>query len=266
LEPAPPAAELPATTKSITFIETMLLHKRRLVEILVDFALISSAYVCAHLLRFEGAFSPGLQRLVIQSLPIILVVKLSCFAGCNLYRGVWRYFGLSDILTVFRAVTLGSLLSAVVVLYLWRFQGYSRAVFIIDGMLLFLAIAGSRVVERLLDEWIRTATVGGVPSLIIGAGDTGAWVLQSLRYEGKGKHRVVGFLDDDLRKQGSRVQGCSVLGTRADLAGLIARHDVREVFVAMIDPPGHLLQHVQQCCEPRGVMWKVVTAGVTDTS
>jgi UDP-GlcNAc:undecaprenyl-phosphate GlcNAc-1-phosphate transferase len=245
-----------------TLIDTMLLHKRRLIEILVDFVLVSSAYVVAHLLRFEGTLTGELQRLIVQSLPIILVIQLSCFAGFGLYRGVWRYLGLTDLITVFKAVTLGSLLSSLALLYLWRFEGYSRAVFIIDWMLTLLTIGGSRVIERLLDEWIMTAAGRRLPVLIVGAGDTGERVLRYLRYEDRAERWVVGLLDDDVRTHGSVIHGVAVLGSRARLSEVLRVFRVREVLVAISDPPGDLLQHVQRCCEPQGVSWRVVTAGV----
>jgi len=53
-----------------TLIETMLLHKRRVLEVLVDFSLIASAYVAAYLLRFDGVLSGDVQRLIVQSLPV----------------------------------------------------------------------------------------------------------------------------------------------------------------------------------------------------
>ena len=246
-----------------TLIETMLWHKRRLLEVLVDFCLLSSVYVFAHLLRFEGILAPDTQQLIVQSLPLILLVKLACFAGCGLYRGVWRYLGLPDILLLFRAVTLGSILSSLALLFLWRFQGYSRAVLVIDWMLSFLAVGGSRVVERVLDEWIHATDAQRLPVLIIGAGDLGERVWRYLKYERRDTRAVVGFLDDDAAKHGNRIHGCTVLGGRAKLPELLAGSRIREVLIAISDPPGELLQHVQQCCEPLGVTWKVVTAGVT---
>jgi len=245
-----------------TLIETMLLHKRRLIEILVDFSLVSSAYVFAYLLRFEGTLNGDQQRLILQSLPIILVVKLACFASCRLYRGEWRYLGLADVLTIFKAVSLGSVLSSLALLYLWRFEGYSRAVLIIDWILSFLAVGGSRIVERLLDEWIYTVGARRIPVLIIGAGDTGERVLRYLRYEGDIR-RVIGFLDDNPKMHGSCIHGATVLGSRTKLSDVVEAYHVREVLIAIVDPPGDLLQAVQQCCQPRGVTWKVVTAGVT---
>ena len=267
LAPAVPEATTlpPSSARPTTFIETMLLHKRRLLEVFIDFGLICSAYVAAHVLRFEGTLNLELQRLIVQSLPLIIVVKLGCFASAGFYRGVWRYVSLPDLLTVFKGVTLSSILSALALLYLWRFEGYSRAVFIVDWMLTLLAVGGARIVERLLDTSISTAIARGIPVLILGAGDTGAHVLRSLEYGSQPLRRVIGFLDDDRRKHGNCIHRVSVLGDRSRLAELLDTHQVREVLVAISDPPGDLLQEVQHCCEPRGVTWKVVTAGVTDT-
>ncbi len=263
LDNQPPGSPGPLESKPVTRIETMLLHKRRLLEILVDFCLVGSAYVFAHVLRFEGSLSWHLQRLIMQSLPLILGIKLACFAGCGLYRRIWRNPDLSDILTVFKAVTLGSVLSSVALLYGWRFEGYSRAMLVIDWMLLFLAVAGSRVAERLLNEWVGSATEPETTVVIIGAGETGERVLRSLRYNGKATRRVLGFLDDDARKHGTQIHGVRVLGTRARLFEVLEEHEVREVLVAINDPPGDLLQHIQRCCEPRKVSWRVVTAGIS---
>ncbi len=247
--------------RPVTLIDTMLMHKRRLVEILVDFVLVGGVYVVAYLLRFEGALTRDLQQLIVQSLPVILVVKLTSFAACGVYRGIWRYLSLPDVVTVFKAVTLGSVGSALAVLYLWRFGGYSRAVFIIDWMLTFFAVGGSRVLERLLDEWISAASAQGTPLVIIGAGDTGARVLRALKDEGHAR-RVIGLLDDNVRTHGDRIHGVPVLGGRGRLPELIQGAGVREILIAMSDPPGELLHYIQRCCEPHGASWKIVTAGI----
>jgi UDP-GlcNAc:undecaprenyl-phosphate GlcNAc-1-phosphate transferase len=265
-QPVPGAPIAVKSMKSATRIETMLLHKRRLMEILVDFCSISSMYVFAYLLRFEGILSSDLQSLIVKSLPVVLVVMLASFAAHGLYRGVWRYLGLSDIMGIFKAVTIGSILSALVLLYLWRFEGFSRAVLVIDWMLMLLAVGGSRIAERFLDEWIGRMAVQGVPVVIIGAGDTGACVLRLLNDQERTARRVVGFLDDDVRKHGDRIQGASVLGGRERLIAVIQELGVREVLIAVSDPPGELLQYVQRCCEPHGITWKVVTASVTVAS
>jgi hypothetical protein len=171
---------------------------------------------------------------------------------------------LPDLITVFKAVTLGSLGSLLALLYLWRFEGYSRSVRIIDWGRTFMAIGGSRVVARLLDGWVRGAAERGVPVLIIGAGDTGERVCRALRHGARPGCRVVGFLDDDAKKHGNRIHGCGVIGGRERLHDILRTHQIREVLVAVGDPPGALLEEVRRCCEPHGVTWQVVTAGIVN--
>ncbi len=263
LETATPAPSARREVAPQTVIGTMLLHKRRLLEVLMDFGLVAGVYVCAYLLRFEGMLNSELQRLILQSLPVVLLVQLLCIAGCGLYRGVWRYISVSDALTIVKAVTLGVALSSLALLFLWRFSGYSRAVFVIDWMLLLLAIAGSRLAERIFDEWVQRLGAQGVSTLLLGAGQTGARVLRMLREDRAVTRRVIGLLDDDARKHGERIYGISVLGGRGRLPELLELYRIGEVLVAINDPPGELLQYVRQCCEPQGTRWRVVAAGVT---
>jgi UDP-GlcNAc:undecaprenyl-phosphate GlcNAc-1-phosphate transferase len=133
--PAPSGA---AASTRFTLIDTMLMHKRRILEVLVDFAFVCGCYVMAHLLRYEAYLGWDVEQLLYKSLPWVIVVKMTCFFACGLYRGVWRYIGLSDLLTLIKAVTFGSVMTALALLYLWRFEGYSRAVLVIDWMFSFL--------------------------------------------------------------------------------------------------------------------------------
>ena len=251
---------LPVPGPRFTLIETMLLHKRRIVEVLVDFVLICASYVIAHSLRFEANITPDLENLILQSLPWIIVVKMLCFFLCGLYRGVWRYASVTDLVNIFRAVTLGSVFSALTLLYLWRFQGYSRAVFIIDGLLLFVMVGGARITERLLNEWVSASLQDAIPVLIIGAGDSGELLLRQLKQGLKMRRRVIGFVDDDFTKQGSRIHGVPILGSRRDLGRIVKEFGICEVLIAIRQPPPDLLQQIQGYCEENGIAWRVVTA------
>lgn len=251
--PPPPPLE-----EKGTWIETMLLHKRRLVEAAVDFALICACYVLAHALRFEGNLTSDLEALVLRSLPWVIGIKMIGFLSCGIYRGIWRYTGMSDLLRIFKAVVLGSLLSALAVLYLWRFEGYSRAVFLIDAMLLFLAVSGARLLEPLLENWIRRSEGRTLAALIVGAGDTGELLMRQLHAEREGKCRVVGFLDDDPLKQGDQIHGIPILGTRRDLGRVVHTLGVSEIFIAMRQPPGELVQQIKGYCQENNLSWRLV--------
>ncbi len=261
LEPSDNSGGPARAASSSARIETMLMHKRRLLEILVDFCALSCVYVFAHLLRFDGVLTHDVNALIMKSLPLILVIKLSVFVFYGLYRGLWRYLGLADLLSIVKAVSVGSCLSAVTILYLWRFQGFSRSVTIIDWALSILVVGGSRVAERLFDEWITQASPQQRSVVIVGAGDSGAQVLRMLN-SGNERFHVLGFIDDDRRKHGSAILGVPVLGGRDHLQKILKRGSVSEVLVAITDPPGELLEDIRSFCTLSQVNWRVVSASV----
>lgn len=252
------SSETPAPETPVTMIDTMLMHKWRIVEVVADFVFIFACYVMAYALRFEANLTPDIEKLIFQSLPWVIAVKIGCFFSFGLYRGVWRYLGLHDLTNILKAVVTSSVLSALVVLYLWRFEGYSRAVFIIDGTLLFLAVSGARLVEPMLNEWVHSSAQHPNPVVIVGAGDSGELLLQQIKLDRTGTRRVIGFLDDDLQKRGDRIHGVPILGTRSDLGRIVQAYGVREIFIAIRRPPEDLTRQVQGYCEENGLSWRTV--------
>jgi UDP-GlcNAc:undecaprenyl-phosphate GlcNAc-1-phosphate transferase len=147
------------------------------------------------------------------------------------YRGVWRYFSLMDGVVLAKGVLLGTLTIVCVIVYLSRFEAYSRAVFVIYAALLFILLAGSRASFRLIDEFVRRRQ-GGRRLVIYGAGDRGALALREVLARERADHRMIGFVDDDAGKWRARVQGYPVLGGVDSLVSLIRSGAVDSIIVS----------------------------------
>ncbi len=113
-----------------------------------DALLVVMCFYLAYLFRFEFAIPPNALATFLRTLPYVVIVKISVFALFHLYKGMWRYTSVTDLVNVIKAVLTSSLLIILGILMLHRFQGYPRSVFIIDGFLTFLAIGGIRMVIR----------------------------------------------------------------------------------------------------------------------
>ncbi len=233
-----------------------LMHKRRMLEVAIDFILICVAYVSAYLLRFEGVLSHTNQELIVRSLPVILIIKYIVFFKFGLYRGIWRYVSVPDLIDIFKAVLTASLFSAVAVLFMWRFHGFSRAVFIIDWLLLFMLISGARILERIYKEIFDQVRLGDKKVLIYGAGDAGEIVLREIRNNKALGYKPVGFLDDDEEKLGRRIHNVSVLGSKTDMARLIKQKEVGEIIIAIPDLPKDIFEDTVSICRSLDVSCK----------
>ena len=136
--------------QSFTPLVVNFMYKRRVAEVLLDLCLIPLAYYTAYRLRFEGLLFATNYQFFIQSLPLVIVAQLIAMFVVGGYRGTWRYFGMMDAVTFAKGVVLGTVAAQIVILYLYRFESYSRAVFVIDAALLMLLLSGSRASFRLV--------------------------------------------------------------------------------------------------------------------
>ncbi|HXI62776.1 MAG TPA: hypothetical protein VNF70_08690, partial [Pyrinomonadaceae bacterium] len=153
-------------------------YKRRIFEVLLDVILIVLAYWSAYALQF-GPFSDSpAWKLFLRTLPVLVVVRLAAFLAFGVYRGIWRYTSMDDLLAFAKAVAAGSIVSMIIVLFKFRFQGFSRTVFLIDALVMLLLLAGSRIAFRFFRQVLPSGSAGnGQRVLIYGAGDAGELLL-----------------------------------------------------------------------------------------
>ncbi|HEX5884713.1 MAG TPA: hypothetical protein VFY67_09200, partial [Pyrinomonadaceae bacterium] len=118
-------------------------YKRRIFEVLLDVVLIILSYWAAYAINFPPS-SPAWQ-LFIRTLPVLVFMKMSVFLVMGVYRGLWRYTSMSDLMVFAKAVALSSAASLLIILFAFRFEGFSRKVFAVDLVLMFLFLAGSRL-------------------------------------------------------------------------------------------------------------------------
>lgn len=249
--------------KNSAIANAVIMHKRRIMEVALDFIFICLAYYSAYFLRFEGALLAGNIGLLKQSLAWIILIKLSVFFIFGLYRGVWRYISITDLLTILKVVSLASIASIMFVTFVFRFNLYSRAVFFIDWLLLFLLVCGSRIMFRVLGEFFSRVREKGTNVLIFGAGDTGEMVIREIKRNKSLNYTPVGFIDDDPFKAGSRIQGVEILGSRDNIRSLVTEYDVKEILIAVPSMGAEDFLQISRVCQECGISYRRIK-GILD--
>lgn len=239
-------------------MDLVLMHKKRVGEVIVDCVLIGLSFTVAFVIRFDGL--PDMYASVIaQTLPILIPLKLVTFFYFGLYRGLWQYVGMQDLINIVKAVTVSSLLAVVVVTMVFRFENYSRAVFAIDWMVLLLAVSGVRVMIRLIEESLGSlAKQQGKRLLIFGAGDAGEIALREIRNNAKLGYVPVGFIDDNREKLGRSIHGVQILGSRDQLRGIVEKYGVQEILVAIPSADRSTLVSILRDCKQSGAAVQVM--------
>ena len=247
-----------ALARTQSWLRTFVANPRRLIESVVDFSLITASFAAAYYIRLSGGGTPYERHIFLVSLSTVLIARYLAFIPFGLYRGVWRYAGARDAVSIVAAVVLSEVVAYAFVGLTQVWDGFPRSVFVIDAAICTVLIGAARFWERaafrffssLLSRPERRRT------LIVGAGRTGRSLLRELR-ETPGE-QVVGFADDDARLRGRRLQGAPVLGTLHEFDRILESSHPEAVLVTIPNAPRERLDLIVESCARAAVPCRFV--------
>jgi UDP-GlcNAc:undecaprenyl-phosphate GlcNAc-1-phosphate transferase len=228
-------------------------YRNRALEVLLDAALIGFAYYAAYALRFQGEEFARFLPYFGASFPIVLACQIAGLWVSGKYRELWRRFGAAELVTTLRGVALGVAASVIGVLYLYRFEGFSRLVFAFDSVILAALLIGARVAVNRLDEYLLRQRESSRRVLLYGAGRRGVLLVHDLLGTPHLNLVPIGFLDDDPAKRRLRIEGLRVLGGFGDIEAVLAKHRPDEVIVSTEHIAGARLDAIEAACRAHNV-------------
>jgi UDP-GlcNAc:undecaprenyl-phosphate/decaprenyl-phosphate GlcNAc-1-phosphate transferase len=214
-------------------------YKRRIFEVLLDVVLVALAYYGAYVLRWDGALGGEQLEILLRTLPLVIMIEMAFFLLGGVYRGLWRYVGINDLLVVSKSVAAGATVSTLAVFAIYSFKGPSRAVFLLNMLLLLVLMSASRLSFRLLRELIEGRDglhPDAKPVLIYGAGDGGELLIREILNNSDHRYAPVGFIDDDDRKAGKLIHGYRIFESD-QLPDLIRAYGIKEVLISSLKVP-----------------------------
>jgi UDP-GlcNAc:undecaprenyl-phosphate/decaprenyl-phosphate GlcNAc-1-phosphate transferase len=242
--------------KTITRVVVGLTYRQKIFEVLLDFFLISSAYYLALWVQKNFRFSADQLTGFIETLPIVLGTTFLSFFVFGVYRSVWEFVGLQNVLQFLRAVSgsIGLVIASLVFIFGWEFgDGVITAIFF--GMFLLIGLIGTRSSFRVLDQIYTSRQPRGKSRVLLyGAGATGEFVARWMLSNPHEGYDPGGFLDDDDRMWSREIHGIRVFGGIETMSGLLARGDFDGI---VLTTPGMLdklkLAETIRVCQQSGV-------------
>jgi UDP-GlcNAc:undecaprenyl-phosphate/decaprenyl-phosphate GlcNAc-1-phosphate transferase len=230
------------------WLRTFVANPRRLVESLVDFALITASFALAYYLRLQGSGVSYQRHIFAVSIAVVVAARYLAFIPFGLYRGVWRYAGARDAASIVAAVVVSEVVAYLILDATQTWGPFPRSVFIIDALICTVLIGASRFWERAFVRGVSSLTGRAERhrTLIVGAGRGGRSLLRELR-ETPGE-QVVGFVDDDPRLSRRRLQGVPVLGDTSEIEQILSKARPDTVLVTIPDAPRERLGLVVDAC------------------
>lgn len=190
-------------------------------------------YFLSYWIRFEGQLGKSDLNCFRATVGWIICVKLAWFVGLRVCHGWNRSVTFYDLSVLLRAATGGAITIMLIYYLLVPLPGIPRSVQLLDWGATIAVVGGLRSLLRGWREtvWLLSPSAGQVRVFIAGAGETGAFMLRAIRQLGKPKYRVVGFLGNDAKLVGTRIEGVPIVGTIAQASLLVRRFGVRKILV-----------------------------------
>ena len=193
-----------------------------------DIVMAAASFVLALYLRLGDAVLYYSPDLLVQGTILFTVISAGVFWIMGLYRGVWRYASLNDLLAIARSATLVVLIF-ILVMFLWtRLEELPRSILFINWFTLMALLGGPRFLYRLLKDRqfeFRFEDEGNkrIPVLLVGAGDGAELFIRALKRDPLANYRVVGIVAENPSRVGRHILGVDVIGTTQDMTGAVER-------------------------------------------
>lgn len=230
----------------------------------VDICVIALCYIAAFFIRFDGVPSEQYLAIMRTTLPLVIIVRMAGIIYFKVHKSMWQYASVQDITQIIKAITLSSVFVVAGVLALHT--GHPRSIFIIDWLLLVIALGGVRFLIRatrpirwrMMDKQRRRKRI-----LVVGAGDATEMILREILYGHRRNYDVVGIVDDDPKKHGKRIHGIPIIGTTDDMQYIVGQKNVMEIIITIPTLRTEETRVIVEKCIKSGAKYRILP-NITD--
>ncbi|MGD2118697.1 MAG: nucleoside-diphosphate sugar epimerase/dehydratase [Chromatiales bacterium] len=184
-------------------------------------------------------------------------MQLASFHFFGLYKGVWRFASLPDILRILKAAVIGVTASMLLLFVLTRAEGIPRSVPVIYGILLVMFLSGPRFLYR----WFKDHHIylpKGKRVLIVGAGQAGEMLARDILRNQREAYQPIAFVDDNPRRRGREIHGLKISGTTSDIPSIADEMSIDIILIAIPSAASQQMRRIVEICESTGLPFRAV--------
>ncbi|EOU2062748.1 polysaccharide biosynthesis protein [Clostridium perfringens] len=234
--------------------------------VLIDILLINIAYIFSMLVRFAfnvpvlGDIPREQWNLYFKWIPLIAVIYVVLFAFFKMYKSLWSFAGLDEVMKGVAACIAGCLINVIIMLFLN--PRIPMMVTLSAGILTMVLTIGFRLSFRMYRRLVIYGTLKGIESqknvLIIGAGSCGRLVINEMKRETGAGFKPIGVIDDDRSKLGTYINGVKVLGNRNDIKNIVENQRVDLILIAIASITSDEKKKIIEACHETKVKVKIM--------
>ncbi|WP_430615364.1 polysaccharide biosynthesis protein [Flavobacterium sp. JP2137] len=236
------------------------------IVISIDVAIVFFCYCVANFIlnSFYGRFD--LTHLF-EKMPVVVLVYFGSFWLFKTHRGVVRQTGLKDVQAVLSACIFATVVIAIIVIFqrqgmlpqlLHPYLRLSYSLLLLHMLLTAVVMVGMRI---FYSNFYKTYVLGGrniKRVLIYGAGDSGIITIKALQTDTRINTQVLGFIDDNHRKVGKKINGHLVYSPEVITKEFVIKHRVDDIVISIQNISRKRLNQISEHLEILPVKIKII--------
>ncbi|MFH6769266.1 nucleoside-diphosphate sugar epimerase/dehydratase [Gaetbulibacter aquiaggeris] len=204
--------------------------------LVIDLVSVVTTFLLAYLIRFNFTLDFDKKQLLVQ-VPITLFIASVSFLSIGSYKSVIRHTGLTDVINLFKSVTLMTFMAVFLVVsnrIIELIPGFTipLSIIVMHALLSFMVLSASRFLFKALYRYVKCRFITSKKILIYGAGDSGLVTYNALVNNVKTRFEVLAFIDDNEKKVGKKINGVPVLSFKEISLAYLKINQIEEIVVA----------------------------------
>ncbi|MFD1162225.1 polysaccharide biosynthesis protein [Hwangdonia seohaensis] len=202
----------------------------------IDLTIVLLTFCATYFIRFNFTLDFDINQFLLQ-IPFLLIIATFSFLTIGSFKSVIRHTGFTDVVNLFKSITLMSLFAIVFVLVnritnvIPEFT-IPLSIIVMHALLSFVALSSSRLLFKMVYKSIKCKLSTSKRVLIYGAGDSGIITYNALVSNLSSRFSIVGFIDDDVKKNGKSINGVPIFPKNKVTKSYIVSNAIDEIVVA----------------------------------
>jgi len=225
-----------------------------------DTFFVALAVWLSFLLKFDADIPSQYFPFIFRMIALAVIFTIPIFYFNKLYSFSWSYVSASELISLFKAVTISFMFLGITIYiskYFPYFKNFPRSTIFVSYILVFIFSGGIRLSKRIYFRvTARSKIFGKSKALIVGAGDAGEQILRSILSSPDSIYFPVGFVDDNPSKKGVSIHGLRVLGKISQIPEVVKNHQIKQIIVALPSADNKTIRRAVELGRQAGV-WKI---------
>lgn len=235
-------------------------HVNQILLAILDVIFVNAAIFASYLVRFSWEIPDVYLDTYYKSFIPVSIIMIISFWFFRLYKSVWRYASITELMYIIMAVAVGSFGSLIYGVFVID-RRFPLSVYFMMAVFVMVSSGGIRLLSRVMSSIDILPSNAGIKSkrvIVVGAGDAGAMVVKEMKKHPELGYTPVALVDDNKSKIGGLINGTPIVGTREDIGTIVKNRDIDEILIALPSISNEERRSIMKICSETGVKLKTL--------